>query len=753
MWHLEDQALDNTTLLNNESLFTLANGYLGIRGNFEEGYPDDYKTIRGAYINAFYDIINVKYAENAYGYPKIQQKLVNIIDAQGLKIYLDGELVSVFNQSVSNYKRNLYFDKGYSERVFEYITETNKLAKIIIKRLVSFEVKELFAIELNIEYDGMIKIISTVSGDVANYADPFDPRINHGSVNFLDTKVVKYENDYTVIVSSTKESKLDVCCVSKDVISKSVESFSINQNHSLVDKIYEIEGNVTFTKYNIFTDSRRHPIVENSGISIMNEVLKVNFKQHLSAQETYLNNFWKYGDIEIIGDEYLQQGLRFNVFHLLQSIGKDSHTNISAKGLTGEGYEGHYFWDTEIYIFPVFLMINPDLARNLLMYRYNTLDEAKKRAIEMGHKKGVLFPWRTITGPECSTYFPAGTAQYHINADIAYSFINYYLMTEDFGFIEDYGAEVLFETARLYADLGNFKDGKYYINTVTGPDEYTAIVNNNYYTNVMAKFNLNWAINIYTLLKNKKSQKLEELKDRLQLTEEEIQSWGKISSAMYLIYDEELEINPQDDSFLNKAVWDFKNTPKDNYPLLLHYHPLTIYRFQVCKQADTVLAHFLLEDEVKFNTIKNSYHYYEKVTTHDSSLSSCIFSIMASKINELEKAYNYFIETARLDLDNTHGNTKDGLHMANMGGTWMAIVYGFAGLRIKQDGIHLTPNLPKKLGGYSFYIRFKNNVLRVVIKEAQLTLFLVEGEEVEITLYGKLMKLKYNETYECQLEY
>jgi alpha,alpha-trehalose phosphorylase len=359
----------------------------------------------------------------------------------------------------------------------------------------------------------------------------------------------------------------------------------------------------------------------------------------------------------------------------------------------------------------------------------------------MGHSKGALYPWRTISGTECSSYFPSGSAQYHISADIAYSFIQYHMVTGDMEFLKEYGAEVLFETARIWIEAGHFKNGQFRIDAVTGPDEYTCIVNNNYYTNAMAKHNLRWAVKAYNLLQTMEPERLAELSNRIGLELQETGVWEQAAKQMYLPYDETLMINPQDDSFLNKDVWDLPSTPEDKFPLLLHYHPLTLYRYQVCKQADTVLAHFLLEDEQAAETMKNSYDYYEKVTTHDSSLSSCVFSIMAAKHGYGEKAYDYFIETARLDLDNTHGNTKDGLHMANMGGTWMAIIFGFAGLRIKEEGLSLEPILPAQWEGYSFPLHYQGRKLRVTKSKTQSKIELLTGEPFNIKVSGESYRL------------
>jgi len=509
---------------------------------------------------------------------------------------------------------------------------------------------------------------------------------------------------------------------------------------------------ITFTKWNVFTDTLRHgeQALEMAKQKAF-ELTEINFDEMLEQQKQYLADFWLRSDIVISNDAELQEGIRFNVFQLLQSAGRDEYSNIAAKGLSGEGYEGHYFWDTEIYMLPVFLLTQPDIAKGLLIYRHHILPFAKQRALEMGHKKGALYPWRTIAGTECSSFFPSGTAQYHISADIAYSFIQYFMATEDYAFLADYGCEVLAETARLWIEIGHERDGRFHIDEVTGPDEYTCCVNNNYYTNVMAKHNLAWAAKALHLLQTHNEQRYNELMKQLELTNEEIAGWTNAAQKMYLPYDEKLGINPQDDSFLNKKVWDFENTPKENYPLLLHYHPLTIYRYQVCKQADTVLGHFLLEDEQSGETIKRSYDYYEQITTHDSSLSTCIFSIMASKIGYSEKAYHYFKETARLDLDNTHGNTKDGLHLANMGGTWMAIVFGFAGVRIKPDTLSLAPKLPKDWDHYQFKLQYKGRTLDIVVSKSGVVITLQSGEELSITLFGKRVALQANQPYQAEL--
>ena len=343
-------------------------------------------------------------------------------------------------------------------------------------------------------------------------------------------------------------------------------------------------------------------------------------------------------------------------------------------------------------------------------------------------------------GVECSGYFPSGTAAYHINGDIAYSVISYYLATRDLDFIAREGAEIVFETARLWMDVGNYYKGSFRINEVTGPDEYTCMVNNNYYTNAAAQYNLSWAVKLYELLG--REGRLAELAEKIALSEAEIGEFQRAARLMYLPYDEELGINPQDDCFLEKKVWDLENTPPEDFPLLLHYHPLHLYRHQVCKQADTVLAHFIFEDAQTTETIRRSFEYYEKVTTHDSSLSTCIFSIVASKLGMVDKAYEYFGDSAKLDLFNTHKNTKDGIHTANMGGNFMAIVYGFGGLRMKEDGIHFAPVIPVCWDEYCFQVNYENSRIRVIVCSGECTFTLMKGEAKQIFVYGRKYELR-----------
>ncbi|MEK5338621.1 glycosyl hydrolase family 65 protein [Weizmannia sp. FSL W8-1119] len=750
-WEITKHELDKQMLLVNESLFALGNGYLGVRGNFEEGYPEEIPSIRGTYLNAFYDNTEIQYGEKAYGFPETGQKMLNVIDAQTIEIFLgeEKERFSLFEGEVLGFSQTLHMKRGFSERVIHWKSPSGKEIKLTFSRLVSFTWRELFAIQVKMEpvnFSGPVRVISTVNGDVQNYVDKNDPRTGSAHAKRLAVTKAAAESGTIVLLARTFASGLEMACATTHAVSASCECH-YEQDEQKVHAIIDFKPGepVSLTKFAIYTDTLRHgDHIAEKAADILKSMQGKDFSALIREQEQYLATYWQTADIEIDGDPKLQEGIRFNLYQLLQSVGKDTASNIAAKGLSGEGYEGHYFWDTEIYIFPVFLLTHPELARHLLLYRYHILGHARARAREMGHQKGALFPWRTISGPECSPYFPAGTAQYHISADIAYSYMQYWYATQDQDFMKQYGVEILVETARLWLEVGHYreKDGKFAIEDVTGPDEYTAIVNNNYYTNVMAKYNLKSAHKFYHWLKTTDAAYFAAFAARLGLTDKEAASWLKAADAMYLPYDEKRGIHKQDDSFLDKAVWDFEHTPKDHYPLLLHYHPLTIYRYQVCKQADTVLAHFLLEEEADPETIRNSYHYYEKVTTHDSSLSTCIFSIMASRLGETKKAYHYFIETARLDLDNTHGNTKDGLHMANMGGTWLSIVYGFGGVRIKENGLFLNPAIPEQWDRYLFRLTYQNRRLQVEVTCHAFKVALLEGDVLDIHIGGRTETLQ-----------
>lgn len=745
VYEIKNLKLSGEELMVNETIFHNANGYIGVRSNFEEGYPEGTDTIRGSYINGFYDFVEMKQAEKLCGLCEEKQTMLNVADPQGIRLILGEEAFSMFEGTVEESSRYLDMAAGVSGRRIRWRSPGGKRVELHIRRMTSFVQLSLFTIEYSVKalnFSGDVTFLSTHIGDVRNYCNPNDPRVAGESFEHLVPVSADVEDGVSYLVTNTSRSGLTVCTAVKNVLGKEGTVTGSREGHRtaarLTTKIREHET-VTLTKYTVFADSVRHEDCRAAAASEMRKALKTSMTGHYEAQKKYLDAFWNQASLEIEGDDELCIASKYNMYQLLQSVGKDEYGNIAAKGLSGEGYEGHYFWDTEMYMQPFFVLTDPKLARNLVAYRYSTLEAARENAKILGHKKGALYPWRTIMGKECSGYFPSGSAQYHIDGDIAYSVVSYYLATKDLDFIADKGAEIVFETARLWMDTGNYVEGRFHINDVTGPDEYTCIVNNNYFTNASAQYNLHWAVRFYHLLKA--GGKLQAA-ERIGLTEEEVAEFEKAEHTMYLPYDEKLGINPQDDSFLKKEIWDFEHTPKDHYPLLLYYHPLYIYRFQVCKQADTVLAHFIYEDAQDLETIRRSFAYYEKVTTHDSSLSTCIYSIVASKLGLADKAYAYFGDSAKLDLFNLHHNTKDGIHTANMGGNYMAVVYGFGGLRLKESGIYFAPSLPEKWTGFSFKINYEDSQIQVEVRDKESIFTLVKGTGKVIHVYGKAYELK-----------
>jgi len=416
---------------------------------------------------------------------------------------------------------------------------------------------------------------------------------------------------------------------------------------------------------------------------------------------------------------------------------------VPAKGLTGQGYEGHYFWDGEIYVLPYVTYTDPRLAGNLLLFRWAGLDRARAHARELGHA-GALFPWRTINGDEASAYYAAGTAAYHINADIAYAIRKYALATLDSDFVLGGGVDVVVETARMWLSLGDFSErrgGAFCINNVTGPDEYTAVVDNNRFTNMMARENLRAAIRAVNFVRQSHPADYERLVDRTKLDVAELDDWERAAQSMYLPVDEKTGIHPQDDSFLDKPRWECAQIPADKHPLLLHYHPLTLYRHQVLKQADVVMAMFLVGSDFSPTDKRRNFDYYDPLTTRDSSLSSCVQSIVATEVGYEDKAMEYFLEAVLVDLGDIAGNVIDGIHIASAGGVWMALTYGFGGMRDYDGELAFHPRLPSDWSRLRFPLSWRDRRIEVDVRPGEVYYRLLEGEALTLKHEGKPFEL------------
>ncbi|MBF4694160.1 beta-phosphoglucomutase [Fusibacter ferrireducens] len=747
MWKFEKNSYEPKTQILDESLFMVGNGYIGVRGCFEEGYPEG-DSIRGTYINGLYDRVPMVHAEMAYGFPTVQDKQPRLLDTQTCAVYLDGEPAGLVEGRYQAYLRTLDYLKGETRRSYIFITKSGRKAQLCFKRLASFVEKNILVYRIEVQYEGVIELVSICDTNIENYSNPNDPRTGQSHTQLMKLMALSHEGEDVHVMMQTQNTSIKQATTVRHHVKTGLNSEMVHITKAgAIETHIQGKDHLVLDKICLFTDGLRNENIDMDIQPLLNKLKdSYDYDYFSNLQSQYLDEFWLKTGIEIEGASSDQSAIRYMQYQLLQSVGTDLNANISAKGLSGEGYEGHYFWDTEIYVLPVMLFNQPERAKTLLEYRYHILPQARLRAHELGHHKGAAYAWRTISGIECSGYFPAGTAQYHINSDIAYAFIQYYLYTGDLAFMASKGAEVIFETARIWLEIGHFHQGTFQIHNVTGPDEYTAIVNNNYYTNAMAKYHLMWANRFYNMLKNTTDIELlkqaEMLFEKIGITDDEAETMLKASDQMYFKFDENLRLYAQDDSFLSKPRWPFETADPSKKPLLLHYHPLTIYRHQVLKQADTVLAHFLLEQYAEPEFIKNAFDFYEELTTHDSSLSSCIYGIVASKCGLNQKAYAYFKESIVLDLEDTHHNTKDGLHMANMAGSILGVVAGFAGLRVTENGISIKSNLPKSWQKLKFKIEFRGRIIEIEIHHDGVDCKLIKGNPINIKVNDKWHLLK-----------
>jgi len=747
-WIVHQTDFEERSAAQQESLFSLGNGYIGWRGNYEEGYSRP-MGVDGCYINGFHETEKIRYGEIAYGYAEESQTMLNVTASQGIALFADGK--QLFADQALSTERTLDMQRGVLARTTCYAVNGGVLT-VRSERLISFDHMHAAAIRWRAEADVpcRVRLVPRLSGDVTNLVCADDPRVGSGlKGRVLSKPIMGGSGDALGMSQHTGHTGLALACAMRCECDEFVRT-TLEQDDYAIRQVFDAElgeAPVTLEKFIAYANGVQadEALVLTQALEYVNKAAEAGFDALIRMQESYMARFWESSGIFVEGDDTLLQGLRFNMYHLLQSAGRDGAANIAAKGLTGEGYEGHYFWDTETYIFPMFLHVAPEIARALLEYRYSILPFARERAREMGHPIGALYPWRTINGREASAYYPAGTAQVHINADIAFAVKRYFEATGDKDFLFDMGAEIVCETARLYLDLGFYnenKGGKFCINEVTGPDEYNALVDNNAYTNLMAATNMAFAAEVLDLMRSGAADKYEALAGKIGLGENEAQQWRRAAENIYVPQDEETGLIWQDDGFMDRKPWPLDSIPKENFPLLLHYHPLVIYRHQVCKQADTVLAMLLLADRFTKKEKEIAFRFYDSVTTHDSSLSMAAFSAVASRIGDQEKAYDYFSETARLDLDDTHGNTRDGLHMANMAGTWVCVASGFAGMRVTGDAVSFDPILPERLKGYGLRIWAHGRLIELRVNGDGVHYRLVEGDPITIIDRGNPLELK-----------
>ncbi len=737
-WILTEDRLDPAQLPATETLFSIGNGYLGIRAAFEERKPVYHA---GTYINGFYETKPIIYGEHAYGFARNRQTMLNVTDGTVIELWIDDDPFDLTTGTIHRYSRSLEMRSGLLRREVEWESPSGKRIRLEVKRLVSFTRMNLAAFSWRCETvgrDAVLTIVSSLDGGIRNLVGFEDPRVGSSfkeQVLLLQNRRV--EDGFASLRHITRNSRMSLVCGMRNTLNTgcryAVRSGQGNQDVSTRYTVWAgPDCPVELSKYVSYYTSRdarpsQLQLLSRIGVE---EASADGFARLEEEQRLVMDEFWTNSHVEIDGDPLLEQSLRFNLFQILQGTGRTGTTSIAAKGLSGEGYDGHYFWDGETYVLPIYVYTHPELARKLLEYRFNTLPQARDRAKVLGHR-GALYPWRTIGGEEASAFFPAGTAQYHINADIIYALRKYVDATGDRMFLVRYGAEMLFETARFWRDLGAYIPGKGFCwHVVTGPDEYSAMVDNNVYTNMMARHHLQFAAETARWLREEIPDAYRQLAGKIELADEEVEEWRRAAERVYIPFNRKLGIYPQDDTFLDKPHWDFSKSGRDKHPLLLHFHPLVLYRHQICKQPDLVLAQFFLGDRFSMAEKKRNFDYYDPLITGDSSLAPCVQSIVSAEIGYVDHAYQYFMKTARMDLDNINGNVKDGVHIAAMAGTWVALVYGFGGMRDYGGKLSFHPVLPKSWRRIAFRVRVQESQLQVEVDRKAVTYTLVAGDRL-----------------------
>jgi alpha,alpha-trehalose phosphorylase len=736
-----------------ETALALSNGYLGVRGIPDEGRP---VIAPGVFINGFHETWPIIHAEDAYGLARVGQTIVNVPDACIVELYVDDEPLVVATARMPEYRRMLDMRNGVLTRELVWATPSGKHARVRSTRLVSFEHRHVLAVSYDVTLDRRAPIV--LRSRVVNRANAgratsdgamSDPRIARRLGRpVLESRMVDRAGDRIVLGYQTLDSGMSLgVAVDHMLDASSPHHVTVDADADASEFVVSVDAEpdvpVRLVKYATYQTS--HGVAADELVErchrTLDRVTVAGFDTLLAEQRCCLDRFWDRADVTLEDTVRhpvrMQQAVRWNLFHLAQATWRAEGAGVPAKGLTGDAYDGHYFWDTETWLLPFLAYTQPRIARNLLRFRHSMLDKARARAGDLD-LRGALFPWRTIAGDEASAYYLAGTAQFHLNADIAYAIRRYVDVRGDTGFLVEAGAEVLVETARMWADLGFFgDDGYFHIHGVTGPDEYTAMVDDNAYTNLMARLNLRYAASVVRGLQAEDPQVFAGLAEELALEPAEADEWDRAAERMYVPHDPVRGITPQDATFLSHERWDLSSAAAQKFPLLLHHHPLTMYRRQVLKQADVVMAMFLLGNEFSADQKRRNFDYYDPITTGDSSLSASIQSIVASEIGDEKAACGYLDVAALVDLGDVGGNASDGVHIASAAGAWMALVLGFGGVRDFDGQLAIDPHLPQRFRSLGFSLRFHDRQLRIRLTHDDEHYALTEGDPLEVCIRGE----------------
>ena len=740
-WAVREVGLNLELLGQTESIFALSNGHIGWRANLDEGEPH---ALLGSYLNAFYEEIPLPYAETAYGYPEAGQTIVNVTDGKVVRLLVDDEPFDLRYGKLRSHERVLDLKAGVLRRTLEWESPAHRVVRIRSTRLVSLVHRALAAILYEVELvDGHADLVvqsELVANEPAGDLGGRDPRAAAATASPLSPQLAWHEGRRAILVHSTQKSSLTMAAGMDHVVSgprgSQITSESTDDEARVTVTAHMAPGQrlslVKFVAYG-WSGQRSTPALRSQIEGALASALDHGWKGLASAQQKYLTGFWARADVELKGDPEVQQAIRFALFHVLQSAARAEQRAIPAKGLTGPGYNGHTFWDTETFVLPLLTYTVPGAAADILRWRFQILDMARKRAKDLGFK-GAAFPWRTIHGEECSGYWPASTAAFHINADIADGVLRYISATDDLQFEETVGAELLVETARLWMSVGHHeRGGLFRIDGVTGPDEYSALADNNLYTNLMAQRNLVAAADAVGRHRS--------VAKRLKVSASEVKAWRRAADRMFIPYDEELEVHRQASDFTKHQHWDFKRTRPDQYPLFLHFPYFDLYRKQVVKQADLVLAMHLRGDAFTPEQKARNFAYYEELTVRDSSLSSNTQSIIAAEVGHLQLAHDYLGEAALMDLNDLEHNVRDGVHMGSLAGAWLAVVAGLGGMRHHGDTLAFAPRLPPGIKRLTFRVTFLDRLIKVTVNRRRATYSLLDGKPMSFEHHGKELRL------------
>ncbi|MFC5722917.1 glycoside hydrolase family 65 protein [Streptomyces gamaensis] len=740
-WLLRETELNLDVLPQSESVFALANGHIGWRGNLDEGEPHG---LPGSYLNGVYELRPLPYAEAGYGYPESGQTVIDVTNGKIIRLLVDDEPFDLRHGRLLSHERVLDFRSGVLHRSVEWTSPAGRTVRVRSTRLVSFTQRAVAAIAFEVEpVDADVRIVLQ-SELVANEQLPRaggDPRVAAVLQNPLVSEEHLSQEERLLLVHRTERSGLRVAVGADHRVeggrgtrtytksSADVGRFTVTSELAPGERL-RLEKTVCYG----WSAVRSLPAMHDQVDAGLASAASSGWEGLCAEQRRFLDDFWDRADVEVDGDAEIQQAVRFALFHVLQAGARAECRPIAAKGLTGPGYDGHCFWDTEMYVLPVLTCTAPAAAAQALRWRHATLPAAVQRAEQLG-LKGAAFPWRTLNGEECSAYWPAGTAAFHINADIAHAVTNYLQTTGDSVFEEEVGLELLVHTARLWRSLGHHDhQGRFHIDGVTGPDEYSAVADDNVYTNLMAQRNLRAAAGA--------AERHRELAASFGVDDEETAAWRDAAERMTLPYDATLGVHEQSAGFTGHQLWDFAGTRAEQYPLLLHFPYFDIYRKQVVKQADLVLAMSVRGDVFTDEEKARNFAYYEPLTVRDSSLSACVQAVMAAEVGHLRLAYDYLGEAAMMDLSDLESNTRDGLHIASLAGTWIALVNGFGGMRHGDRSVAFAPRLPEQLGRLAFTVQVRKRLLRVEITAGTVTYTLREGETFRLEHCGEELTLE-----------